>query len=342
MDLNNVKDFVVETKDVALSRLKYPLLKFYLFFIIICNWDIILFIFLGDADINMRVTSIKNSIKSTEFEFLGVTIPYINMRWLMPMVYSLISYLLFPYISYEIEKIISKVKNQQMDLESEEQLKIAKKQYEISLELSGKKSLDDLNKKITILENEKNENFKLYQQAVDEKEKVIDEYAKKEDFFRGRINEIEEMKIKIEKKFEDYKNNNLDGFVNKKTYESKLKSKLNSLKLLNEQNNPSGFSNELNIGISVMLKEFLNHFSNDIIKLDNLELLEELLSTGEVHITKNNYNPEFINFMNILEKYDVFEYSKGSMMYEVTEFGKKLYKYLNVEKNIEKNSNRVD
>ncbi|MGV0830311.1 hypothetical protein ACTS9C_15910 [Empedobacter brevis] len=342
MDLNGVKDFVVETKDIALNRLKYPLLKFYIFFIIICNWDIIMFVFLGDADINMRVASIKNSIKETELNILGVNINFVNLRWLMPMIYSLISYLLFPYISFEIEKIISKVKNQQIDLESEEQLKIAKNQYEISLELSGKRSYDELNTKIIVLEKEKEDNFKLYQQAVKEKDKVINESIKKEEFFRVRTNEINEQKLKIEKEFEDLKNNNLNGFVNKKTYNEKLESKLNSLKLLNEQFNPNNFSKELITGISVLLNDFLDNFSNDIIKLDNLELLEELLSTGEVHITKNNYKPEFIKFMNILEKYDVFEYSKGSMMYEVTEFGKKLYKYLNVEKNIEKNSNRVD
>jgi hypothetical protein len=325
MDLNNVKDFVVETKDVAFSRLKYPLLKFYLFFIIICNWDIILFIFLGDADINMRVTSIKNSIKSTEFEFLGVTIHYINMRWLMPMLYSFISYLLFPYISYEIEKIISMVKNKQMDLESQEKLKIAKNQYEISLELSGKRSYDELNAKILVLEKEKEDNFKLYQQAVEEKDKVFNESIKKEELFNNKLKEITtELDNNLEE-IKYLKNKVAKNTIDKKL-DSVLRNKLNNLKGLYLEND---LLNPINVEINNnLINSILDNYDDPKIKLNMLQLIIELLRIGEVFVQHKLNDKDYMYLVNILIKLNVIKLGSEDNMYLVTHIGNDLYDYL--------------
>ncbi|MDM1070871.1 hypothetical protein HX001_00025 [Empedobacter brevis] len=329
MDFNDVKDFVVETKEVALNRLKYPLLKFYIFFIIICNWDIILFIFLGDADINMRITSIKNSIKETELYILGVSIHFINLRWLMPMIYSLVSYLLFPYISYEIEKIISKVKNQQMDLESQEKLKIAKSQYEISLELSGKRSYDELNAKISILEKEKEENFRLYQQTFDEKETIINQNRLNESFFNEKMEEYKNGMIKAKSELQQ-----LELKIKKESFlkikmDQDYKKKLTLMYFINKNDNPNNYSNNKIDTINESLYRYVNYFFEADQKLENIFILKDFLKVGEIYTDSIKYDRNLYNISEVVLElgfFDKFDENK----YIITEIGKKIYEYMSV------------
>lgn len=80
-----IKNLGIEAKEIILERLKNPFINLYLFFLIIYNWDIILYLLFSKDIIELKIQCAKNYYHDGHIWWL------LNWRFIAPLIYSIVS-----------------------------------------------------------------------------------------------------------------------------------------------------------------------------------------------------------------------------------------------------------
>ncbi|MDM1138883.1 MULTISPECIES: hypothetical protein [unclassified Empedobacter] len=103
----DVQEFAKDTKDdikeIVLERLKNPLINFYLFFLVIYNWDIILYTSFSGSTIELKIDCIRQMYHNSDIWWI------FNWRFVAALIYSIISLFLFQLLSLLIEIFYNKL-----------------------------------------------------------------------------------------------------------------------------------------------------------------------------------------------------------------------------------------
>ncbi|MDM1074216.1 hypothetical protein HX001_17155 [Empedobacter brevis] len=142
MEIKEAFDVIKETKEdfknVLLERLRLPIINYYIFFLIIYNWDIIVMLFFFKGNAELRIEKVKNLYENYNFLFV------LNWRMLVPLIYSFISCMIFPYVSSFIERKLKSTNENRIkdffDLEEEK----AKREKDILFTRNGNKTITQL------------------------------------------------------------------------------------------------------------------------------------------------------------------------------------------------------
>lgn len=94
-----IKNLGSEAKDIILERLKNPFINLYLFFLIIYNWDIILYLLFSKDIIELKIQCIKNDYNKDNFWLI------LNWRFITPLIYSMLSNVLLQLLSLTYDYI---------------------------------------------------------------------------------------------------------------------------------------------------------------------------------------------------------------------------------------------
>ncbi|MGV0923951.1 hypothetical protein [Empedobacter tilapiae] len=192
MEIKEAFDVIKETKEdfknVLLERLKLPIINYYIFFLIIYNWDIIVMLFFYKGNAEIRIEKVKSLYESYNFLFV------LNWRMLVPLIYSFISCMIFPYVSSFIESKLKRTNEKRIedfyDLEdnkAEREKKVIDKR---SGNLEKSKLITEVdNLKLQLFESEKevtklltnnNENNSFNEKKIKEYKDLTDDLKKHE------------------------------------------------------------------------------------------------------------------------------------------------------------------
>ena len=157
-----MKTIFTTFKDVAIERIKSPLISSFSIFWILFNWRIVVFILLGKYDANGLIIKIES---------------YLNFysSLLLPLTTSVFYTLLYPFINYKVFKFVN-------ELETEVELERAENSIKV------------LAKKIEIA----NSQSKLNDYSLDFEKKMQIKESNKDYELAKKQNELEEMRIDIE------------------------------------------------------------------------------------------------------------------------------------------------
>lgn len=144
MDFMNVKD---DIKQILLERLKSPIINFYLFFLVLYNWDLILMLFFLNGDVNSKILELKSTYENKKIIWI------LNWRFIAPIIYAFLSIVLFPFVSNFIDDLLKPITKKRIKNFYEiEELK-ADKDLIVINKRTGNKTLEDLQIQISKLNN---------------------------------------------------------------------------------------------------------------------------------------------------------------------------------------------
>ncbi|MFP5438738.1 MAG: hypothetical protein ACLGH8_13210 [Bacteroidia bacterium] len=152
------------------ERLRYPIITIYLVVVIVYNWDVLSVFFLSERPVELRVGYIKRNFNNDFF-----------YRYWVPLFKASLYFLIVPFVMFYLEKWINSTNRLRRklrydrELESlDHQVSRAEKEYIISEEKAGRKSLDALNDRIFELEDQLEQEKKLAIKEKILKEEVIE------------------------------------------------------------------------------------------------------------------------------------------------------------------------
>ncbi|MGV0830739.1 hypothetical protein ACTS9D_00770 [Empedobacter brevis] len=105
--IQGIQDFVKESKEdikeIISERLKNPLINYYIFFLVIYNWDIILYTSFSSSTIEIKLDCIKEIYHNSDICWI------FNWRFIAPLLYSIVSLFLFQLLSLIIDRFYNKL-----------------------------------------------------------------------------------------------------------------------------------------------------------------------------------------------------------------------------------------
>lgn len=142
MDITDIKD---DLKQIILERLKSPIINFYLFFLVIYNWDLLLMLFFLNGDVNTKILELKNTYDDKKIFWI------LNWRFIAPMIYAFLSIVLFPFISNFIENLLKTITKERISNFYEIEGLKADKDLVVINKRTGNKTLENLQNEISNL-----------------------------------------------------------------------------------------------------------------------------------------------------------------------------------------------
>lgn len=149
MDLMDIKD---DIKQILLERLKSPIINFYLFFLVLYNWDLILMLFFLNGDVNSKILELKNAYDEKKMFWI------LNWRFISPMIYAFLSIVLFPFISNFIDNLLKPITKKRIENFYEIEEVKADKDLIVINKRTGNKTLETLDVELKT-EKEKTESL---------------------------------------------------------------------------------------------------------------------------------------------------------------------------------------
>lgn len=164
-----IKDIFQSNKE----KLKYPIFYTYLIIILLWNWDVLSYYLISDSSIEEKIECIKLNYSGWH-------------RIYYPLIYSIFISLLFPYLMFFLEwclqlsnKKRKKIRYESNKLIREEKLQIARNEFFVEQEKTGKRDLEQLNQQIyeansrLEIERTQNENSLKFMEETIEKQKLL-------------------------------------------------------------------------------------------------------------------------------------------------------------------------
>lgn len=175
------------------ERLKYPIITIYSIILLIYNWDILLYLFLSSKNIEKRIYEINTVYSDPTFSRLWI--PYIK---------ALIFSILAPLTMLGLDYILLKINMRRMAIKSKRtfkdldvKLNHATLEFKIEEAKSGKKSIEQLQERLTQIENSHsaevnslNDSITALENQVQTKNLIIEELQTSEKLLVNKITEI--------------------------------------------------------------------------------------------------------------------------------------------------------
>lgn len=207
MEFNDLTELAKNTKedikDMITERLKYPIINLYIFFLLMLNWDILIILFFYEGTALNRIKEIQNLNK----QFIVFWV--INLRVILPLLFAVVSCFIYPYLSYLIEKKLSKTNKSRIDNHFDLKDKTADRERQVIDKRNGNRSIEELNNQITILSNDKekllDENIK-YSEEIKLKSQRVDEL---DNFIKGYKQNFKE----VNESFDFVRKQNFEGIL---------------------------------------------------------------------------------------------------------------------------------